>query len=75
MTTPPSPGALARTQYFTACSLDGFLADADDALDRLPDPDDPAPITMRISSHGLPAPCRVPGYAASSGDPHPHPWT
>ena len=36
---------MSRTQYFTATSLDGFVADADESLDWLKDPDDPADTT------------------------------
>ena len=36
---------MSRTQYFTAASLDGFIADERDGLDWLADPDDPADTT------------------------------
>ena len=36
---------MSRTQYFTATSLDGFVADAHESLDWLADPDDPADTT------------------------------
>jgi dihydrofolate reductase len=68
-----------RTQYFTASSLDGFIADPFDSIDWLSAPDDPADTTyadfirdvgaIAMGSHTYEWICR---HLATSGDPWPY---
>ena len=70
---------MSRTQYFTATSLDGFIADAEDSLDWLQHPDDPADTTYDDFIRGVGAIAMgsstyewIRRHLAATGEPWPY---